>query len=78
MQEAYVFDDLPSWIHGISDADMALIAQRLGVTVDEIRNGSEDVQMDAAAEAGELAMERYGPVSPEKQAWAADQFRPLD
>lgn len=78
MQEAYAFDDLPSWIDGISDADMALIAQRLGVTVDEIRNGSEDLQMDAAAEAGELAMERYGLVSPEKQAWAADQFRPLD
>lgn len=78
MSEAYAFDDLPVWLDGITDADMELIAQRLGVTADEIRNGSEDLQMDAAAEAGQLAIERHGTVSPEKQAWAADQLRALD
>lgn len=78
MSERLVFDDLPGWLDGITDADMELIAQRLGVTADEIRNGSEDLQMDAAAEAGQLAMERHGHVSKEKAEWAADQFRPLD
>lgn len=75
---ASVSGDMPGWIDGISDADLEIIAQRLGVTADAIRNGDEDLKMDAAAEFGRLAVELHGYVSKEKAEWAADQFRPLD
>lgn len=70
--------DLPDWIDGISAGDMETVAQRLGVTADGIRNGEVNLRMDAAGVMGDIAVERHGYVSKEKQRWADDQFRPLD
>lgn len=70
--------DLPDWIDGISDADMEIVAQRLGVTAKGIRNGDGCLRIDAAGVMGDIAVERHGYVSNEKQRWADDQFRPLD
>jgi hypothetical protein len=68
---------LERWIHGIPEADLAIIAERLGLTVQQILDGDEEQDMDVAGAYAELEAERGTITDPHHIAWAADQFRPL-